>query len=79
MQWGGLSEHAALWLIAERDCATFGVSTELVDIDEIPSDRTHRDAWRRSHNGGPIWIDEKIAQQIDEKRLWRAYDASRKI
>ncbi len=77
MQWGGLSNHEALWLIADRDCRKLGSATELVDASEVPIDLTHRDAWRRSHNGVPIWIDEKLARKIDEERMWRAYDASK--
>lgn len=73
MSSGGLGEHDALWLIAE--ISKLKGAVELVDVSEIPADRTHRNAWRRSHNGGPIWIDEAIAQRIDELRMWRAYDA----
>ena len=41
-------------------------------------DRTYRDAWRRSHNGGPIVIDERKAMAIDEARAWAAYEAARR-
>lgn len=75
MQNGGLAVHEALWLIAERDCRPYGAGIELWDVDDIPTDRTHRDAWRRSQNGGPIWIDEDAAQRIDEERSWRDYEA----
>jgi len=75
MQHGGMTEHEALWLIAERDCRPYGTGIELWDVADIPTDRTHRDAWRRSQNGGPIWIDEDAAQRIDEQRLWRDYEA----
>lgn len=54
MQRGGLTEHEALWLIAERDCRRFGTALELVDVSEIPTDRSNRNTWRRSANGGPI-------------------------
>lgn len=74
MQHGGMSEHEALWLIAS--ISKLSGAVELVDVSEIPADRTHRNAWRRSHNGGPIWIDETIAQCIDEARMWRAYETA---
>ncbi|HVX35426.1 MAG TPA: hypothetical protein VHC71_04315 [Hyphomicrobium sp.] len=72
---GGCTRREAIEIIAERDCGHLGTAIEIVDIDEIPKDRTHRDAWRRSQNGGPIYIDEKHAQRIDEARMWRQYDA----
>lgn len=72
---GGCSRREAIEIIAERDCGHRGVAIEIVDIDDIPNDWKHRDAWRRSQNGGPIWIDEDHAQRIDEARLWEAYNA----
>jgi hypothetical protein len=38
--------------------------------------RTYRNAWRRSHNGGPILLDERKVMEIDEARMWSAYEAS---
>lgn len=73
---GGLTQLEALWLIGERDARRFGTALELVDASEIPVDRTYRDAWRRSLNGGPIYIDDEAAIRIDEERLWRIYDAA---
>jgi hypothetical protein len=43
----------------------------------VPTDRTYRDAWRRSHNGGPIRLDENKVTEIDEARAWAAYEAPR--
>lgn len=74
LHYGGVSRPKAIEIIAERDCGHLGAAIEIVDIDEIPTDRTYRDAWRRSSNGGPIWIDEEHAQRIDEARMWKAYD-----
>ncbi|WP_339083859.1 hypothetical protein [Hyphomicrobium sp. ghe19] len=64
----------AIEFIAERDCRHLGTAIAIVDVDEIPTDRTHRNAWRRSANGGPIWICETAAQAIDEQRMWDAYE-----
>lgn len=71
---GGLNEREAVQLIGEYSAPPFSTALEIVDVSDIPTDRTHRDAWRRSANGGPIWIDEEIAQQIDEARLWTQYE-----
>ena len=71
---GGCTRREAIEIIAERDCGHLGVAIEIVDIDDIPQDRTHRDAWRRSLNGGPIWIDEDHARMIDEQRAWSDYE-----
>jgi hypothetical protein len=51
---GGLDETAAVRLIAEKDVEPGAHHVEIVDVDEIPTDRTHRNSWRRSDNGGPI-------------------------
>jgi hypothetical protein len=62
----------------EAEIARAGLSTpkywRRISLDEIPQDRTHRSAWRLSHNGGPVWIDEQKAQEIDEARMWTAYE-----
>lgn len=73
MMTGGVSRSGAIDIIAHRDVAHVASALDIVDISEIPQSRTHRDAWRRSHNGGPIWIDENIATRIDEARMWSAY------
>ncbi len=75
MMTGGCSRREAIEIIAARDCGHKGTALEIVDIDEIPTDRTYRNAWRRSQNGGPIWIDEDHAQRIDETRMWEAFNA----
>lgn len=72
---GGCTRREAIEIIAERDCGHLGTAIEIVDVDEIPTDRMYRDAWRRSSNGGPVWIDEDRAQRIDEARCWEAYNA----
>lgn len=51
---------------------------ELVDIAEVPSlrdpdgNRWCRNAWRRSMNGGPIYIDLERAVPIEQRRLLAA-------
>jgi hypothetical protein len=71
---GGLEEREAVSLIGEVTAPPYATALEVVDASEIPADRTHRNAWRRSRNGGPIWIDETHAQSIDEARMWAAHE-----
>ncbi len=70
---GGASRREAIAIIADRDCSNLGTAIEIVDVSELPDDRTYRDAWRRSANGGPVWIDDEIKDQIEEERMWRDY------
>jgi len=77
MQFGGVTEAEALAIIRDRDCAHLGTACELWDFADVPIDRTYRNAWRRSSNGGPIWIDERKATEIDELRAWQTYEAKR--
>lgn len=72
---GGLDEADAVALIAAKDAPSHATAIEIVDKSEVPPDRTHRNAWRRSHNGGPIVIDHEAAQAIDETRLWSQYES----
>lgn len=74
MMKGGVTRREAIEIIAARDCR--GLAIEIVDVSEIPDDRTYRDAWRRSVNGGPIWIDDAIRDRLEEERMWRAYAES---
>lgn len=73
---GGCTEAEAYGIIRDRDCAHLGTGCELWDVALVPVDRRYRDAWRRSHNGGPITIDDRVAQAIDERLAWQAYEAS---
>jgi len=74
MMTGGATRREAIEIIAARDCAHLGTAIEIVDVDEIPTDRTYRNAWRRSQNGGPIYIDDDHAMIIDEQRAWSDYE-----
>jgi hypothetical protein len=66
---GGLTEQDAVALVRDCDAPAFSTAREIVDVSEIPSDRTYRDAWRRSPNGGPIVIDQNAARAIRDERL----------
>ena len=61
---------------AVQFCAHLGTGCELWDTADVPTDRRHRDAWRRSHNGGPIWLDQRKVVKIDERRMWRKYEVT---
>lgn len=73
---GGLSEHEAVSLIVEKDAPNWSLAHEIVHKDAIPKDRRYRNAWRRSANGGPIWIDEAVAQRLEENQMWDHYHAN---
>lgn len=75
MQWGGCTTVEALEIIRDRDCAHRGTGCELWDAAEVPIDRWFRDAWRRSHNGGPILIDMKKARRIQLHKIKTAVGA----
>ena len=78
MQFGGFSTPEAYGIVRDRFCAHLGTGCELWDVEDVPIDRRYRDAWRRSHNGGGIWLDERKVMEIDERRAWVAYDRSQK-
>ena len=78
MQFGGLTTAEAYGVMRDRFCAHLGTGCELWDTADVPRDRTYRDAWRRSHNGGPILIDERKAREMDEVRAWKVYEAWRR-
>lgn len=68
MMRGGCTDAEALEIIRDRDCGHLGSGFELMDAAELP-DHWFRDAWRRSHNGGPISIDMKTAKRIQYQRI----------
>lgn len=68
MHFGGLTTAEALAIIRDRDCAPFGTAMELWDSFDLP-DRWFRNAWRRSHNGGPISIDLGMARPIQLRHI----------
>jgi hypothetical protein len=69
---GGLSERQAVELIRDHDAPAWSTGWEIVHQDELPADRRHRNAWRRSPNGGPIYIDEAAARRVDAERAAQA-------
>ena len=66
---GGLTDAEAYEVIRDHDADPLWTGKELWDKGDISSDRIFRDAWRRSHNGGPIYIDMPSARQIQARRI----------
>lgn len=63
MQWGGRSCEEAWDIIAQHDVARHGgKAVEVMHIVELPKDRRFRDFWRRSANGGPIYVFDAPAR-----------------
>ena len=78
MHFGGCTTAEALEIIRDRDCAPHGRAIELWDLADVPVDRWFRNAWRRSHNGGPISIDLARAKSIQFQRARAAVMARNK-
>ena len=78
MQFGGCTDAEAYELMRDRFCAHHGTGIELWDVGDVPSDRWFRDAWVRSHNGGPIDISLPRARGIQFRRTKRAVDIENK-
>lgn len=57
---GGLSEDEAVALIGEYSRAPGMTALEVIEAHDLP-ERTYRNSWRRSRNGGPVYIDEEHA------------------
>lgn len=76
VQFGGCTTAEALEIIRDRDCAHLGTAIEL--WDDVSMDRWFRNAWRRSHNGGPISIDLKLAKPIQFRHIKSAVDQETK-
>lgn len=70
MQFGGCTTAEALEIIRDRDCD--GTAIELWDAAEVPTDRWFRDAWRRSHNGGPIGLSLELARPVQFRHIRNA-------
>lgn len=64
MMEGGCTTAEALEIIRDRDCAPVGTAIELWAFSDVPTDLWFRDAWKRSHNGGPIYVDLEKAKPI---------------
>lgn len=74
---GGVTEPEVWDIVKDRDCARHGTLHELTDTDELPG-RWFRDAWSRSHNGGPPSIDLEKAKPIQWRRLVQAVSQENK-
>ena len=74
MQFGGCTDAEAYELMRDRFCAHMGSGIELWDIGDVPTDRWFRDAWVRSHNGGPIDVSLRKARSIQFRRIMDAVD-----
>ena len=75
---GGCSTAEAFDIIRDRDCGHLGTAHELWDVADVPTDRWFRNAWRRSHNGGPIEVSLKQAKPIQFQRIKAAIDKENK-
>jgi hypothetical protein len=77
LAFGGLTEREALEVIRDRDCGHLGTAHDLIDPAELP-DRWFRNAWMRSHNGGPVSISVEKAKPIQWGRIRAAVAAETK-
>ena len=69
---GGLTDAEAYELIRDKDTLPGWTAGELWDRSEVPADWWFRDAWKRSHNGGPIYVDLNIARCIQFREIQTA-------
>jgi hypothetical protein len=74
MQFGGCTDAEAYELMRDRFCAHMGSGIELWDVADVPTDRWFRNAWVRSHNGGPINVSLAKARGIQFRRIRSAVD-----
>jgi hypothetical protein len=74
LAFGGLTEREALEVIKDRDCGHRGTAHDLIDPAELP-DRWFRNAWVRSHNGGPVSVCAEKAKPIQWCRIRAAVKA----
>lgn len=77
MQFGGCSTAEAYAIMRDRFCAYLGTGCELWNVEDVPTDRRYRNAWRRSHNGGPIWLDAVVVRKMEETEAWKRYELDR--
>lgn len=69
MQFGGHTHAEAYGIMRDRFCTHLGTGCELWNKEDLQLDRWFRDAWKRSQNGGPIYIDMRIARKIQLSHL----------
>jgi hypothetical protein len=68
VQDGGCTTAEALAVMRDYDCLHLGSGFETISLDELP-DRWFRNAWVRSHNGGPICVNMRKAKRIHFSRI----------
>lgn len=69
MTWGGRSCEEAWDIIAQHDVARFGGhAIEIMHVDELPNSREFRNFWRRSTNGGPVYVFDAPAREYNKMR-----------
>lgn len=61
---GGCTDAEAYELMRDRDTKPEWTGKELWDWSDVPSDRWYRNAWKRSPNGGPIYVDLARARPV---------------
>jgi hypothetical protein len=71
-QEGGCTTAEAFGVLRDFDCIHLGTACEAWNFDDLPQDRWFRNAWRRSHNGGPIYIAMTQARKIQLARMKNA-------
>lgn len=69
LEHGGRSEADAWALLRWRCVDPTHTAVEVCETDDLPADRWFRNAWRRSPNGGPIWIDLERARPVQRWRI----------
>jgi hypothetical protein len=78
MQFGGCTDAEAYEVMRDRFCAHMGSGIELWAVGDVPTDRWFRDAWVRSHNGGPIGISVAKARGIHFRKIKHAVESENK-
>jgi hypothetical protein len=69
MQYGGKTEAETWAIVRDRNCINpSGTAHELIKFADLP-DSWFRDAWRRSHNGGPVYVDLERARDVQFKKI----------
>jgi hypothetical protein len=66
---GGNTTAETYGLARDFDCLHLGTAFERCSLDDLPQDRWFRNAWQRSQNGGPLYINMKKARKIQLKKL----------
>jgi hypothetical protein len=74
IQFGGCTDAEAYELMRDRFCTHLGTGIELWDTADVPHDRWFRDAWVRSHNGGPISVSLTKARGIQFRKIKAAVE-----